>query len=246
MIPAHSLKTILESIPPAYGVRALKPTSSNDRAAFGYMVPGNNFPRIKLVDTSLRAIVGILFAQPTHKIVKDEILDNLEYFHERSGTAIHFFLAGYGAYWQPGYAPDMKKVVSAGDTDWYYSNKLFIDLVKSLEKETKWRYSGECDLILVNINGNGDNKEFDFNSCILLSVELLVKKGIINSVRNLFEDIFRAAEDGPTIKRLGDALAQKNGVKHLQEFIATIIPQTKSCINAYNELKEFAVKKVNK
>lgn len=197
-----------------------------------------------VADTSRCSIVGILFAQPNHQIVQDEILPNLDYFHVRSGQTISFYLAGYGAYWQPNHVADMKKVGKVDNTDWYYSNTFFIDLVNSIEKDTKWEYSGECDLILLRIISENGVKKFDFSSCMLLSLEQLSRQGAINSIRNFFEAIFRKATDGPTMLSLADALSKKEASKVLQNFVSTVLPQTKPCLDAYNCLKKFAVTKV--
>lgn len=255
MIAAHTLDSILNSFNKRINQTlnrhkrtansVLDQSYDTDTTAIGLCVPcENRLSRPSAIDTTRCSIVGILFAQPTHKIVQDEILPNLDYFHVRSGQTISFYLAGYGAYWQPNHVADMKKVGKVDNTDWYYSNTFFIDLVNSIEKDTKWEYSGECDLILLRIISENGVKKFDFSSCMLLSLEQLSRQGAINSIRNFFEAIFRKATDGPTMLSLADALSKKEASKVLQNFVSTVIPQTKPCLDAYNRLKSFAVKKV--
>jgi hypothetical protein len=50
-------------------------------------------------------MVGLLLARPQSPLARAEIVPNLQYLHHRSGTHIHFFCVGYGAYWSPGSVP---------------------------------------------------------------------------------------------------------------------------------------------
>jgi len=146
-------------------------------------------------------MVGLLFAPPHTRIAKEEIIPRLQYFHHRSGNNIDFFCAGYGAYLPPQEYPDMIEVIEAGsrrrrDTSWAYSNTVFINLCKDIGQLTRWRYSGEADLIMANARFDLDSKavSLDFSTAVVLDLELMLKDEAILSVGRLFENICQYAD----------------------------------------------------
>jgi hypothetical protein len=49
-----------------------------------------------------RKAIGILLGNPNCDFVKNNILNRIAYFHERSNYGIDFYFPGYGAYWYGG------------------------------------------------------------------------------------------------------------------------------------------------
>jgi hypothetical protein len=186
MLPAYSLNEVLREIAEAFNSRHEQEVSQRVR------------------------MVGLLFAPPGAAISKAEILPRLDDFHHRSGNNIDFFCAGYGAYWPEGWAPDAQPVTTTTDprwghtTDWLYSSKYFDDFRREIESMAKsWKYSGDVDLILVNARPDSDKMaKLDFTSAVVLRIDQLQKDKAIESVPNLFENIFRYADgqigDDPT------------------------------------------------
>lgn len=106
-----------------------------------------------------KSFVGVLFANPYVPYVKNEILPSLEYFHHRSGGNFDFYCCGYGAYWPENQYSDQMVVTSIEGVDWLFSQQAFAQVVNSFEERTKWRYSGETELLLLNINKSKTKKQ---------------------------------------------------------------------------------------
>lgn len=140
-------------------------------------------------------LVGILFSQPETQLSKVEIIPHLEYFHHRSGNAVHFFCGGYGAYLPPDEYPDKIPVTKISRAQWYFSSNLFNQLRGEIEKRTTWHYSGGTDILIFDIKKLRGNKEVVIKDVALFSLEEMKHNGIIHSVREFFEEIFRFAEN---------------------------------------------------
>ena len=93
--------------------------------------------------------IGILVTRPDLPTGK-EILNSLEYFHFRTGKTINFYLPGYGAYWPRTEYSD-RKVVEIDGVKWFFSNEKFVQYIEDLEKYSKWEYSGESELLLIEL-----------------------------------------------------------------------------------------------
>ena len=146
-------------------------------------------------------MTGILFAPKGSDIASKEIRPRMDDFHHRSGNNIDFFCAGYGAYWPPGWVADEETVATTTSdfghaTEWKYSSKYFNDLLKEVRREAKtWAYSGEVDLILLNAFRDTDEMaRLDFSVCLSLPDFRMKADGVIQSVGELFEQIFAYAE----------------------------------------------------
>lgn len=95
-------------------------------------------------------VVAILITRPDLATGKD-ILNSLEYYHFRTGHSINFYLPGYGAYWTEEEYPDGKVVTEIAGVKWSFSNQRFVEFIEDMEKYSKWRYSGESDLIFAEV-----------------------------------------------------------------------------------------------
>ena len=91
--------------------------------------------------------IGILITRPDLEVGKS-ILNSLNYYHHASGNNINFYLPGYGAYWYGRY-PDGRVVSKINETEWLYSDKMFVAFIEELEKYSTWRYSGESELLML-------------------------------------------------------------------------------------------------
>jgi hypothetical protein len=142
-------------------------------------------------------MVGLLFAKPPSALACSEVIPNLPYFHHRAGRHIHFFCVGYGAYWAPGGVPDAQTVVTIGNTDWQYSDRLFNEFRAELEDTTAWQYSGGTELVLTNATWDAAHRsaDLDFRSSLAMNLEQAIADGAIPDVARWFERIFRFAED---------------------------------------------------
>jgi hypothetical protein len=153
--------------------------------AFNYRYP--------VKETSGIRMVGLLFAPIEVRLAREEIVPSLEYFHHRSGNHIDFFCAGYSRY---GFTPG-ERPVTDDDPPWMFSLELFDRFRSDIEYRSRWRYSGEADLLLLNGMRSTDDKmaSLDFSSTIVCDLDRMIRDKAIYSVRRFFEDVFRFAED---------------------------------------------------
>jgi len=131
--------------------------------------------------------VGILIANPDKTFVKDEILNNIEYANSRSGLSIDFFFAGYSKY--DTYDEQQKIIKAPKGKDWYFSVKMFTDFIEQLEQKSRWEYSGETELLLLEFkNGN-----LCFDKVMHIWIDKVVQEESVYSASYLFENIYRIA-----------------------------------------------------
>jgi hypothetical protein len=195
-------------------------------------------------------MVGILFAPPGAALANAEVLPRLDYFHQRAGKHIDFFCAGYTQGWEGGQDPygcrDYKK---AGLEGWVFSNERFVNLCKELSELSRWKYSGETDLILLNAEYDppGRSSRLDFSSTILCRLDTMKRDKAIGSVAEFFERIFQYTEsadpDDPTW-----GFSDKEGVKQVgsavERFVLGLLPGKVS--ESYKRTKHFAVVDVSR
>jgi len=131
--------------------------------------------------------IGILLTRPTSKAGKD-IVETLPYYHHRSGKSINFYLPGYGAYWYGAYL-DEKNVASIDGAQWSFSNQKYVEFIEALEEHSKWTYSGESELLLVEYTGG----KLDYSNVLRFHLDAMLRDGAIPSVNVFFESIFRYA-----------------------------------------------------
>lgn len=143
--------------------------------------------------------IGILITRPDLSTGKN-ILDSLEYFHFRTGKSVNFYLPGYGAYWTEGTYPDGKKVTSINCVDWWFSNKMFSDFISNLEKHSKWKYSGESELLLVDLKKG----ILSYENVLQFYLDDMLRSGVITTVHNFFEQLFRIMREKDSVNQISN------------------------------------------
>ena len=156
---------------------SVDPVSRNAMAEINKTVKRHNF-------------IGVLFCNPNTTFCKNEILPHLNYFHHRSGKYINIFCCGYGAYWPEELYRDTQVVATIDGTEWLYSDKALISVISEFESTTKWRYSGENELLLLDISPSTDTS-LNINSAIVCNLETMNRDQAFTSVRSFFEGIIR-------------------------------------------------------
>lgn len=163
-------------------------------------------------------LIGIVFCRPDLPIMKNDIIPSLPYFHFRSGGNTAFYFGGFesDSEWTYGMeereAPGMDEKTFTSITGpegkhWYFIPREFNLFRHELERQTKWKYSGGCDMILLNScydsnTGTPLKCRLDFSTSIMLRLDRLNEIPSMPSVTELFERIFQYAEkqdaDNPT------------------------------------------------
>ena len=137
------------------------------------------------------SVVGILFAKPNVTFVKYEILNDIEYANKRSGQDIDFFFAGYIETDKEYGINELDKtlIVAPEGRKWRYDAEMFTDFIKCIEDTSKWKYSGETELLLLDFREG----ELHFDKSLVIWLDRAVRDRSIYSVSNLFENIYRKA-----------------------------------------------------
>jgi hypothetical protein len=162
--------------------------------------------------------IGILITRPDLHTGKS-ILNSLEYFHFRTGKCINFYLPGYGAYWNNSY-PDGKIVTEINGVKWSFSNEMFTEFVCDLEKYSKWKYSGESELLLVDLK----NGVFSFDKMMQFHLDNMIRDNVIYSVHQFFEQLFRVCKDKETLNQVSNAFGLDKAKQIAKERILDKLP----------------------
>ena len=133
----------------------------------------------------LNDTIGILFARPESDTGKN-IVNSLPYYHHRSGHSINFYLPGYGAYWYNSY-PDEENVITIDRIAWSFSYEMYVKFVEDMEKVSKWKYSGESELILLDYC----DKRIDYSQMLIFKLDSMLRDNAIYSADSFFEILFR-------------------------------------------------------
>jgi polyhydroxyalkanoate synthesis regulator phasin len=106
----------------------------------------------------------VIFANPQNSSkAAERILNNFDYYDRRSGSEVHFFMPGYIRHKSKVFNHFTSSYLSYDDvkhslikTDRLgaicFKTAGFVDSINYIESESRYHYSGECDLLLLKIN----------------------------------------------------------------------------------------------
>ena len=185
----------------------------------------------------------ILLAPRFSRVGREEVIPRIGYLDHRSGEHVHFYCAGYGGYWHRSLVPDMEEI---GDVKyrngtvipWAFSQRLFAAFVDELEGATRWRYSGNVELILLS-------PQVDFSTALTLDIEAMVSDGGIRSSAELFEAIIRycrTAAGNPSAYNFSDLQGAKELGKGALDSLLTLLP--KPVRGVWERGRHYAVKNI--
>ena len=155
--------------------------------------------------------IGILITRPSLATGKD-IVEELEYYHHLTGHSINFYLPGYGAYWNTEKYPDMKVVTEIDRAEWSFSNKAFVEFIDALEEVSRWKYSGESELLLISYHDGN----LDFSSVAVFCLDAMLKDEAISSVSRFITELSRSVRKNNDVK----SITVKGGSKCVAKAIA--------------------------
>ncbi len=183
----------------------------------------------------LNDTIGILITRPDLTTGKS-ILDSLEYFHFRTGKSLNFYLAGYGAYWTNSEYPDGKVVTVIDGVKWSFSNQKFVQFISELEIYSKWSYSGESELLLIELK----NGILSYENVMSFHLDNMIRDNVIKSIHLFFERLFRICSDKETINQISNALGYNKLKQISKEKILENIPLDMGKV--FTQEKYFCVK----
>lgn len=194
--------------------------------------------------TKKHSLVAVLFCNPNTEFCKKEILESLSYLHHRSGTAINIFCCGYGAYWPKEKYPDLVPVTKIEGVDWLYSDKAFVSVVEEFEEKTNWKYSGENELLLLDVIPSSEPKILNINNAIVCNLEQMKKDNAFSSVRSLFEKLIRycATTDAADTFTFSDMQGLDVAKDLLKNTVLGFLP--KDLRVSYNKAESYVIRKI--
>lgn len=189
-------------------------------------------------------LVAVLFCNPNTQFCKNEILSSLNYFHKRSKHYIHIFCCGFGAYEKTTEFNDVQQVIEIDGEPWFYSDSALVDVVESFEAKTNWAYSGENELLILDVIPSDNDEDITVSNAIVCNLEQMKADQAFTSVRSLIENLIRYAAscecaDAWEFSDRQGINAAKDSLKH--GFLG-LLPKPVSTF--YKKSKGFAVKTI--
>lgn len=194
------------------------------------------------------AMIGLLFARPTDPFAKEHIVPELDYFSVRSGHNIDFFCIGYTKKPRDKRIENTPPVAIVRNVQWWFDNSKFDNVRTEIERESKWVYSGESELVLANARSVYlDKTEIDYSSAICCRLEKMKDDKAIESVREFFEKIFRYSEypkpDDPTFG-MSDEFGKRVLCGTIRKIVFSLLP--KGLADDYNKAEHFVISDLSK
>ena len=191
-----------------------------------------------------RCLVAVLFCNPHTNFCQNEILGSLSYLHHRSKEHIDIFCCGYGAYWPENKYPDLQMVTKIDGVDWSYSDNSFVSAVEAFEARTEWQYSGENELLLLDVTPSDNFEELNIHNALVCNLEKMKKDEAFSSVRSLMESIIRyaASNDSADAWSFSDKKGGDVAQSFLKEALLSVLPN--SLRDAYRQAESYAVRQI--
>lgn len=177
---------------------------------------------------------GVLIADARQSESKEYITNYLRFFHTASGAGFDFFIPGYT---DINFADETRiAVVTIGQTEYFFSPRLFDDFITGLENIFGIRYTFNPMLILFEVADN------HFGEAKKKIVRLDTIKGGVRQSGELFRKIFDAVNQrGPQI----DDIEHEIGLTYLKgNWISMILnviklPVVKELHDRYKDFHRF-------
>ena len=184
---------------------------------------------------TLRFPVGIFFARSRDvsgaSDIRAEIASSFEFWSKDSGEHFDMFFPGW----------------------YFHKNKLsfntnrFMEYRQEIERNSKWRYSGETDLLILNFEYDTQSRkaQFAFDEVIILQVEAMIREKQIGSLSALLSLIHNAAKSSrgrgeqSVVWEMSDRLGFLRGRQSLWEALKKFI--LKDFAQVYNNVRPFGV-----
>lgn len=154
--------------------------------------------------------VGILLTRPDLQ-TGEEIMGSLNYYHHLTGHNINFYLPGYGAYWNNAEYPDMRFAAKINGVSWSFSDKAFVMFVDAIENVSRWKYSGESELLLIPYH----DKNLDYSNVAVFHLDAMLKDSAISSISNFITSLSRNSKHNNSVRSLAFKGAAKSVTKNL-------------------------------
>ena len=137
-------------------------------------------------------VVVFLFVKPNDQAALD-IIKEFEYIHYNSGKYCSIYAIGYTDDFTKKNNRNYRKVSSVLDSDWYFSNKAFVEFKNALEGRIGWKYSGETEVLVLQ-NNPGKIDPLNFQNYIAIDINKGIREGYIDSFQLFMETLVRSSK----------------------------------------------------
>jgi hypothetical protein len=194
--------------------------------------------------TKRHSLVAVLFCNPRTPFAKDEIIPSLNYFHKRSKQYINIFCCGFGAFGTTSDYPDMQQVGRVDGDEWFYSDEAFVTVVEEFEERTQWQYSGENELLLLDIVKNKDIEDLTIQHAIVCNLEQMHRDKAFTSVRSLVEKliVYAKSDEAANAWKFSDKQGLNVARSVLKDAVLNLLPNDLK--NLYQRSENYAVKQI--
>ncbi len=204
----------------------------------------------------VRTPVALMFVRGDRaapgKTFAEQVVSSFGYWNFESAEYLDLvFFGWYNETGTPGFQPIVK--VDSSPSSRQGEAGMFIDCCREIGRMSKWRYSGETDVLLVDFEIRRTELgelclpgRFSFKNCIYLPVETLIEEKRYRSLDELVSDLVKNA------KEVYDANPLQGGVFEISDRIGwtrgrkAILDRLKHMFlrdwtKVYDELRPFAV-----
>lgn len=139
-------------------------------------------------------LANIVIAHPADKLAKSQIIPKLNYVHHRSeDDSLDFFYAGMiPESKKEKYLDDeLMKMPKVGKEQWYFSDYMFVQMIKFFEQNINWKYQSGSDMLIFNYTVQNGDVRFLWDTSLLLNLEQAVERKAIPSVSRFIESLIR-------------------------------------------------------
>ncbi|WP_299195859.1 hypothetical protein [uncultured Amphritea sp.] len=183
----------------------------------------------------VRFPVGVFFIRGDRagpgKTLAEQVVASFGYWNDDSGKYFDMVF--------PGWAKDGELI--------HFDRDAFLSFRREIEAMSKYRYSGQTDILLLNYDYpvGGEIGDFSLDEAIVLPVEEMVRDGRISNLDALMHELICDAKDmfqqesSNVIWDISDKRAVEGGRKALLKLIKQKF--LKDLVKVYDELKPFAV-----
>ncbi|MBF4355141.1 hypothetical protein, partial [Vibrio anguillarum] len=81
------------------------------------------------------------------------------------------FCCGFGAYKNSTEFNDVQQIIEIDGEPWFYSDSALVDVVESFEAKTNWTYSGENELLILDVTPSDDDEDITVSNAIVCNLE---------------------------------------------------------------------------
>lgn len=116
--------------------------------------------------------------------------------------------------------PDEKVIANIHGVKWSFSNIMFTEFVCELEKYSKWQYSGESELLLVDLKCG----ILSYERMMQFHLDNMLRDNAILSIHQFFEQLFRVCQEKDNLYQISFAFGLDKSKQFTKEKILEKVP----------------------